>query len=286
MTTRRTVLKTISALSTTTLAGFACGDKQSTDTATVSEDTNTTDTATDTQTPVDTGSTTEEGWVVGGTDLITASYPDNSIFDTAEECVVSLTGSTTKGPCYFQDSTGEDISEGFTGLPMMLCLKLIDSNCQPLSDHTVEVWHCDANGVYSGDTTESADANNFSLGFCTGGDEPASRSSWYRGQLVTDADGRVNFKSCFPGWYPGRTVHIHFAVSDANGSSRVISQFCFTDALADEVYINHPLYSHRGQQDTPLLRDGVFPADTAPFLMHTAQNSDGTLLAYHTIQVT
>ena len=104
--------------------------------------------------PTDTaeeGDTTADGWLIGGTALITAAYPDDSIFDTGGNCEVNLTGSTTKGPCYFQ-ILGEDISEGFTGLPMLLCLRLIDSNCDPLANHTVEVWHCDANGVYSGDT--------------------------------------------------------------------------------------------------------------------------------------
>ena len=111
------------------------------------------------------GGTTADSWLIGGTALVTASYPDDSIFDNGGSCEVNLTGSTTKGPCYFQDSTGEDISEGFTGLPMLLCLRLIDSNCEPLANHTVEVWHCDANGVYSGDTSESADAEFLPQGF-------------------------------------------------------------------------------------------------------------------------
>ena len=92
----------------------------------------------------------------------------------------------------------------------------------------------------------------------------------------------MNF-GCFPAG--GRTIHIHFAVSDASGSSRIVSQFGFEDAIATQVYTTHPLYSHRGDQDTPLDRDGVFPADTDPFVMKTQQNSDGSILAFHTIQV-
>ena len=282
---RRDLIKTICALSVVNLTA-GCSDKDTDTSNTNAEPSG--EPSSETGEPVDTsedGDTTADGWLIGGTALITAVYPDDSIFDNGGSCEVNLTGSTTKGPCYFQDSTGEDISEGFTGLPMLLCLRLIDSNCDPLANHTVEVWHCDANGVYSGDTSESADAGNFAPGFCTGDDEGALRSSWYRGQLVTDANGRVNFKSCFPGWYPGRTIHIHFAVSDASGSSRIVSQFGFEDAIATQVYTTHPLYSHRGDQDTPLDRDGVFPADTDPFVMKTQQNSDGSILAFHTIQV-
>ena len=75
--------------------------------------------------PIEEGGRTANGWLIGGTTLITAAYPDDSIFDDGGNCEVNLTGSTTKGPCYFQDSTGEDISEGFNGLPMLLCLRLI-----------------------------------------------------------------------------------------------------------------------------------------------------------------
>lgn len=272
---RRNVLKTLGALPFINTAMTGCGwDQEPRDSGMT--------------TSTDTATTTSSGWAVGGTDLITGAYPDTSIFEQSNECTVQLTDSMTAGPCYFQDSTGEDISEGMTGLPMMLCLQLIDSTCQPLQDYTVEVWHCDANGVYSGDTTASAQSSNFSPNFCTGGDTTALQSSWYRGQLVTDVDGRVNFKTCFPGWYPGRTIHIHFAVSDTSGQSRVISQFTFEDALATDVYTNHPSYRRRGDQSTPLAsgQDGIFPASGyEPYLMTTVQNSDGTLLAHHRIQI-
>ena len=282
---RRDLIKTIGALSVVNLTA-GCSDRDTDTSNTSAEPSGEPSSETGgPDEPIEEGGTTADGWLIGGTTLITAAYPDDSIFDNGGSCEVNLTGSTTKGPCYFQDSTGEDISEGFTGLPMLLCLRLIDSNCEPLANHTVEVWHCDANGVYSGGTPESEDAANFNPGFCTGDDAEALSSSWYRGQLVTDSNGRVNFKSCLPGWYPGRTIHIHFAVSDASGSSRIVSQFGFEDAIATQVYTTHPMYSHRGDQDTPLDRDGVFPADKEPFVMSTQQNADGSLLAYHTIQV-
>lgn len=228
------------------------------------------------------------GWAVGGTALITASYPDDSIFDAGGTCEIALTEETTLGPCYFADDTGEDISTGLTGLPMQLCLRVVDADCQPLADHVVEVWHCDTRGVYSGDTSASADASSFAGDFCTGGDDSAAQSNWYRGQLTSDASGRVNFKSCFPGWYRGRTIHIHFAVSEPGGPKRLISQFCFTDEFAREICTTHELYSDRGEQDTPLAGgDTVFPSSGyESFVLTTQQNSDGSLLAYHTIQVT
>lgn len=227
-------------------------------------------------------------WLVGGTGLITAAYPADSIFDGAGTCAVTVSKQTTLGPCYFADTTGEDISEGLQGLPMQLCLRLVDSNCDPLEGYTIEVWHCDASGLYSGDTSNSSDSSSFAGSFCTGGDSAAAKSTWYRGMLKTNNSGRVNFKSCFPGWYRGRTVHIHFAVVDSNGNRKLISQLCFDDGFVSEIFTEHSSYSSRGDQDTPLSggRDTVFPSSGYEnFMLTTEQNSDGSLLAYHTIQL-
>lgn len=246
-------------------------------------------TATSTATASPTPTSAVTAWSSGSTDLITVDYPDESIFDVGNTCSVSLTQDTTLGPCYFEDDTGEDISLGLTGLPMQLCLRLVDAECQPLPNYTIEIWHCDTEGIYSGDTSQSADASRFAGNFCTGGDSAAAQSTWYRGKLTTDSNGRVNFKTCFPGWYRGRTIHIHFAVSDNGGSSRgVISQFCFTDEFAREICTTHDRYMARGEQDTTLAggRDTVFPSSSyESFLLTTEQNPDGTLLAYHTIQI-
>ena len=240
--------------------------------------------------PGDAASNRPDGpaWQSGGTELIRVDYPGDDIFASGSHCNVRLTPATTKGPCYFLDDTGEDISLGLSGLPMQLCLRLIDKDCRPLSEHTVEVWHCDRHGVYSGDTRESRNARRFRGRACTRGDRAAQQSSWYRGKLISDNNGRVNFKTCFPGWYPGRTIHVHFAVSDRSGSNRIISQLCFNDSLAKEICTTHEMYSDRGEQDTSLAGgwDPVFPSSNhEDFLFSTQKNADGTLLAFHTIQV-
>lgn len=227
-------------------------------------------------------------WASGGTDLITVGYPDTAIFATANTCSVALTQATTEGPCYFQTDTGEDISLGKTGVPMMLCAQLVDGECNPLEGYVIEAWHCDTRGIYSGDTSNSADSSSFAGDFCTAGDAEAEAATYFRGQLTTDAEGRVNFKSCFPGWYSGRTLHIHFAVSDPDGTTRVISQWCFDDALVEEICTTHELYADRGSQDQPLAAgsDTVFPADDyEDFMLEVARQSDGSMLAYGVIMI-
>lgn len=228
------------------------------------------------------------GWASGATNLISVDYPTGAIFDSGPKCSIAVTKRATLGPCYFRDTTGEDISLGLTGLPMQLCIRLVDKDCHPLKNHIIEVWHCDRFGIYSGDTSHSSDASRFAGKFCTGGDEDAQNSTWFRGMLKTDVNGRVNFKSVFPGWYRGRTIHIHFAVVDENGNRLFISQFCFSDEFAKEICTKHELYADRGEQDTPLKggRDTVFPRNGYEvFQMNVEKNSDNTLLAYHTIQL-
>ena len=234
----------------------------------------------------DEDNTTYDGnWVSGGTELITQDFPDTGIFENAAMCSIALNTQATLGPCYFEDSTGEDISEGKTGLPMQLCLRFINSSCTPLADLEIEVWHCDTEGIYSGDTSQSSDSSSFAGSFCTANNSAALQSSWFRGKLTTNSDGRVNFKTCFPSWYNGRTIHIHFAVIK-NNQRVFVSQFCFSDNLTEQICTTHKLYSHRGIQDTPLSsgKDTVFPSSSYDqFKMTIEENKDGTLLAYHSV---
>jgi protocatechuate 3,4-dioxygenase beta subunit len=237
-------------------------------------------------------STTAESavdWASGGTDQIYLDYPDDSLFDNSGTCSLSLTERTTEGPCYFGVSEEEDISAGRTGLPMMLCLQLVDQSCNPLEGYLIEVWHCDNEGIYSGDTTDSDDTTTFAGNFCTGGDTEAEASTWFRGELTTNSSGRVNYKSCFPGWDRGRTIHIHFRVRlEYGGSDYVVSQFCFNDDFAEEICTTHDRYSGRGVQDTTLAsgNDTVFPSTGySDYMLNIEQNLDGTLLAYKRIMI-
>lgn len=232
------------------------------------------------------GTTVTSDWAMGGTASMTANFPDDTLFALGGTCTLALTKALTEGPCYFAADVLDDISEEQAGLPMQLCLRVVDSSCNPLSGLEVEVWHCDVGGIYSGNTAGSADSRRFSSGFCTGNDRDALQAKWFRGIQVTDSNGRVNFKSCFPGWYSGRTIHIHFRVRN-NNNDQVISQFCFDDSFTAKICTTHPEYSGRGVQDTTLSggRDTVFSRDYEDFLFDTRQNDDGSLLAWKTIRL-
>jgi protocatechuate 3,4-dioxygenase beta subunit len=159
----------------------------------------------------------------------------------------------TQGP-YFVDERlnrsdiRSDPSDGTVreGIPLELTFavsQLGSGSCTPISGAVVDVWHCDADGVYS-DVQDP--------GFNTLG------KKYLRGYQVTDASGRAKFTTIYPGWYRGRAVHIHFTVrTNAAGSSghQFTSQIYFDDAQNDEVF-SKPPYKGKGQIRNA--QDGIF----------------------------
>ncbi|MFS1701954.1 intradiol ring-cleavage dioxygenase [Alteromonas sp. AMM-1] len=292
ITQRRKVIRTLlgAAMATPVLSLIGCGGA-STSTASTSASAATSTGSTGSSGGTTSGSgttssgvTTTTDWLSGGTSSMTENFPDDSLFESSSTCSVELTQTLTEGPCYFDSEYRDDISEGQTGLPMMLCLQLVDANCNPLSGYEIEVWHCDVDGIYSGDTSDSSDANGFSSSFCTGNDRDALAAKWFRGIKVTDSAGRVNFSSCFPGWYSSRVIHIHFRVK-SNNNDEVVSQFAFSDDFVDAICTSHTDYSSRGEPDTHLSGDTVFRSSDEAFLFDLQQNADGSLLAYKRIVI-
>jgi protocatechuate 3,4-dioxygenase beta subunit len=116
-----------------------------------------------------------------------------------------------------------------------------NSSCRPLQGAAVEVWQCDAAGIYS-DVSDP--------GFNTKGQK------FLRGSQVTDADGRATFTTIYPGWYAGRAVHIHFKVHPTT-SSVFTSQLFFDEALTDQVQAQPP-YASKGRRDTLNSTDNIY----------------------------
>ena len=81
---------------------------------------------------------------------------------------------------------------------------------------------------------------------------------WLRGRQTADANGLVNFKTIFPGWYSGRAPHIHVHVYTAAGKSLLVTQIAFDKAICDNVYTNAADYKSKGKQDTTNEKDNVF----------------------------
>ena len=237
----------------------------------------------------DTGSNSENisndsDWASGGTASLQESFPPADPFASGLGNLCTVTRAYTLGPCYFNpDQYREDISEGELGVPTVLVLKLVDANCQPIAGADIDIWHCDRQGIYSGDSAGSSDAGNFNRSFCTGNDATALQSRWFRGVQTTNDNGLVYFKTCFPGWYPGRTTHIHFKVVH-DGIQSLVSQFCFEDELCNNVYLNHAEYTGQAK-DTSNSSDNVFGSDYDDYTIIVEKATDNSMLAYKAIQI-
>ena len=99
---------------------------------------------------------------------------------------------------------------------------------------------------------------------------------------MTDSTGIVFFDTCFPGWYSGRTIHVHFIITA--GSKSLTSQYLFDDALDDEIIGTQPIYNARGNRDTTNTTDSFVSASQyQQFLFQTQRMPDGTMLAWKAI---
>jgi protocatechuate 3,4-dioxygenase beta subunit len=217
-------------------------------------------------------------WASGGTASMTARdcYPDPF---AAGVVTCPLYCETTPGPCTAETLERQDVSEGLPGLPVRLSLKIVTADgCEPVAGAYVEIWHTQRAGVYSGVTPGGM--------MCYRDDPGAVKSLYFRGTQITDAQGRVDFDTCYPGWYPGRAIHIHFrVVADVVG--QLVSQLFFADALNEEILTTHPDYAELGAPDTSNTSDGVIggEADLSPYLLDTARMADGAMLASKVIAI-
>jgi protocatechuate 3,4-dioxygenase beta subunit len=187
---------------------------------------------------------------------------DGGAGGTAARSTCTLYPQETEGPYFLDvDMLRRDITEGRRGTPLGLALQVVNAaSCTPLAGVVVEVWHCDAAGVYSGYTGQLR-------GVDTRG------QTFLRGSQVTDAEGRVRFDTIYPGWYPGRTTHVHFKVHV--GSTReATSQIYFPEEVTAAVYATSEYVAH-GQKDTSNANDGVARSGGLPPLATVATEATG-----------
>jgi protocatechuate 3,4-dioxygenase beta subunit len=210
----------------------------------------------------------------GGTSRMLASYPDPF---TAADAPCVVYPEMTEGPCYAATLMRQDVSEGYTGLPVRLSLKVINAaTCGPVPNATVDIWHTNAAGIYSAMAAGT---------FCNPTKEDLSATHFGRGVQTADANGRVDFHTIFPGWYSSRTIHIHFRVRIGDTAYET-GQLFFDDALTDEILANHVDYKARSKRDTTNANDTVMPkTNQANYVLSTALMTDGVLQAWKTIAI-
>ena len=158
--------------------------------------------------------------------------------DAASTCM--LTPEVTEGPYWIANGlTRRDITSGQTGVPLLLYLTVEDSStCNPISGADVELWHANRLGAYSGVNGNS--------------------QRYLRGHQKSNSNGLVIFKTIYPGWYRGRTPHIHLKVH-VGGNELHTGQLFFRDSLSDAVYRTR-YYRARGSAEMTNAEDGIYDA--------------------------
>lgn len=168
----------------------------------------------------------------------------------------------TEGPYYVDtDLIRSNIRDEKNGVQLDLTVnvsRISNNTCSPLRDAIVDVWHADALGNYSGV-----------------GDH--QDESFLRGIQRTDAEGTASFTTIYPGWYPGRAVHIHFKVrssADSGSAYEFTSQLFFQEERTDEVYQQTP-YNTRGARSTRSGNDGIYGQSDGQTLMAVSATNEG-----------
>ncbi|MBL7953253.1 MAG: T9SS type A sorting domain-containing protein [Flavobacteriales bacterium] len=164
----------------------------------------------------------------------------------------ALVPSETAGP-YPLDLSGNntyfrtDIREEQAGVDHRVRLRILgNANCLPMVNCRVDIWHCNVGGYYSGYTTSAHE-----------GSQNHVSERFLRGIQMTDANGEVEFLTKFPGWYPGRTCHIHFQVY-LNSMLQVTSQLCYPTAAKNALLTSEEPYTTWGTDPLTPAQDGIF----------------------------
>ena len=197
---------------------------------------------------------------------------------TIAGCLVSP--EQTQGPFFVEEKLNRsdlrvDPANGSVspGVPLRLELnvyQVANNSCTPLPGAAVDVWHCDALGSYS-DVRDNA-----------GGSGDTRGRKFLRGYQVTDGQGRVEFQTIYPGWYQGRTVHLHYKIR-TNPSSEVghefTSQLFFEEGITDQVHAQPP-YAQKGRRDTTNSSDGIFSRGGNDLMLGLSKDTDGYIGTY------
>ncbi|SOZ19820.1 conserved hypothetical protein [Cupriavidus taiwanensis] len=197
--------------------------------------------------------------------------PGTAAGATPAACV--LTPAATEGPFYLDDAlVRADIRDGRPGQPLRLRIRVVDAGhgCAPVPGALVSIWHCDAQGHYSGEGRSEVRTDR--------------QARFLRGVQPADGDGVATFTSIYPGWYAPRAIHIHFKVLLGRAEA-LTSQLYFSDALNRQVLGSHPAYRAHGVPARATVQDPIAGARPNLMAVREAADTAGLLEASFTVGI-
>ena len=209
----------------------------------------------------------------------------------SQDAMCVLTSESGEGPFYFNSPFRKDIREGKKGKKLDLSLQIVSHpECRPLRDVIVEIWQCDAQGLYSGYPDLKDSVWEFvklvEFGKKIEGVEPINGEVFLRGAQVTDRSGMVDFNTIVPSWYTPRLPHIHFKVR-TNDKEYISSELHFEDAFCDILFTTTEPYLKKGKSPYNHRNDKLvanLPAGRG-LMLSPREKSDGGLQAFAKIGV-
>ncbi len=217
-------------------------------------------------------------FATAGAQTLTASYAGSSAYAASASAAVTVTIAASASACsatlegeegpYFVDDSATgylrsnilsnlDGTNIQAGIPLALTICVYDSknSCAAMQGVQVDIWHCNASGVYSSESSESTVGQ-----------------SWLRGYQITDANGKVSFTTIIPGWYSGRTTHIHLRFRST------YDQTSNSGSNTAQVFFDQTLVNTLDTTVAPYSSEGVNPTTNAGDRVYSTQESGTTLL--------
>ncbi|HKX30205.1 MAG TPA: hypothetical protein VJ302_21120, partial [Blastocatellia bacterium] len=238
--------------------------------------------------------------------VVEAGSPAGRLSDHTPDCVVQP--ALTEGPYFVDeklnrfdirsDPSTNAVSEGALLKLNLYVIDVRDEACVPVPGAQVDIWHCDALGVYSdigpgggnpgtpppgggNPGTPPPGGGNPGTpppdGPPGGGNPDTTGQKFLRGYQISDSNGFVSFTTVFPGYYIGRTVHIHFKIRLFSGTDQTFeftSQFFFDDAFTDQVFLSAP-YNTKSARGTRNNNDGIYNGGGSQLLLNVTPDGTG-----------
>lgn len=196
----------------------------------------------------------------------------NKVTDTTA-CNHPVTPTVPEGPFYKDEKLNRiNITDAKKGTPVEYVFKVEDKDCKPIQGAIVDIWQCDAAGVYSDFKEQNTDSEK-----------------WLRGYQVTDKNGLCRFQSIFPGWYDNRITHVHAKVHIENKTA-LTTNFFFPKTNEDEIYSSNAALYPKGINPIAISQDIELGGDADTkrhdtLVMKMEKDKKGNLTASYTIAI-